>query len=346
MTPDLTALTTSWPQQIPKLLGSFRGIVVACSGGLDSTVLFHLLCQHKKNHPGLPLAVTHINYQLRGAASDEAEAHVLDLARSANLPLFSFRISTALESTGGRRPNLQSWARRLRYQYFTQLANEGWLIAMAHHRDDAAENTLLRLARGSSPGSLLGMKERYRCFWRPLLSISKKDLLAWSQEQHLSYCEDASNQSLEYSRNVIRHQLLPLLELLYPGAGRRIVRCAEQAREFVEASEPQFRHWIELSRGKGLPCSIFHPLPEGLACHLLASLMGMPPEGKKRLSHKLLLHLYRRIVQIPAPDFTEELPANMGKIQVKAQVLSIIAAPRPSPKSSQGSKRAQLIYFE
>jgi tRNA(Ile)-lysidine synthase len=331
---SLESLQQRWHKQIPQLLQEFRGLVVACSGGVDSTVLFHLLWHFKQNHRDFPLALTHINYRLRGAASDEAEAHVLNLARRANVPLFAHRVPRSLSSPPPRN-HIQSWARTIRYQQFAQLAHEGWLVVIAHHRDDAAENTLLRLARGSSPASMLGMKERYRYFWRPLLSVDKQAILAWSQAQQITFCEDDSNNSLAYSRNVIRHQVLPLLEQLYPGASARIVRCAEQAREFVEASDPLFQQWIAMSRSEGVPCAVFRSLPEGLACHLLSSIIGLAPEGRKRLSHKLLHHLYTRLCQNPAPEFTEQLPANMGKIRIKAERLTLCPAPPPTLSTSR-----------
>jgi tRNA(Ile)-lysidine synthetase-like protein len=318
---QLAYLQQSWQEKIPQLLQRYRGIAVACSAGVDSTVLFHLLAAFKNNHVDFPLALIHLNYQLRGEASDAAEAFAASCASTHDAALFSYKI---LGEQAPPTHHVQSWARKIRYEKFAQLAAEGWLVALAHHRDDCAENVLLRLARGSSPGSLLGMKELHQHCWRPLLTVEKSVLMDWAAAQGHSYCEDESNRSLSYSRNVIRNKVLPALEELYPGASERIVRCALQARDFVEAAEVEFPHWLSLARGDGLPCSIFHQLSDGPALQLLSTLIGPLPEQRKRLTFKTLQQLLERLREDPPRRFCEQLPANMGKIRVRDGLLTLV----------------------
>src|SRR4051812_18511308 len=130
---QLASLQLSWHDQIPPLLQQHKGIAIACSGGVDSTVLFHLLLHFRKNFQDFPLALIHLNYQLRGEASDAAEAFVSALAAEAAVPCFSFR---ALDAAPPPTHHVQSWARAVRYEKFATLAAEGWLIALAHHSDD------------------------------------------------------------------------------------------------------------------------------------------------------------------------------------------------------------------
>jgi tRNA(Ile)-lysidine synthase len=321
---ELASLEINWHHHIPPLMERYRGIVVACSGGVDSTVLFHLLAAFKKKHLDFPLALMHLNYGLRGEASDAAEDFVATLAKDHEVPFFAHKALAPGESSELLPSHhIQSWARKIRYEKFADLAAQGWLIALAHHLDDSAENIILRLARGSSPGSLLGMQEFHNHCWRPLLSLRKSQLIAYADATHLGFCEDESNSTLAYSRNVIRLKVLPELEELYPGAARRIVRCGEHARDFVAAAEEEFPHWILLSQGEGLPCHIFNQLAPGVAYHLLAALIGPLPEQKKRLTFKLLQNILARVTQEPPRRFCEQLPANMGKIRVRDGLLNV-----------------------
>lgn len=329
---SLEKLYHNWQSQLPQLMQRYRGIVVACSAGVDSTVLFHLLARFRETHFSFPLALCHINYCLRGEASDRAEELVCELAYSAGLPVFSYN----LRSNPPPAHHIQSWARRLRYEKFAELARDGWLIAIAHHLDDCAENILLRLARGTSPGSLLGMKEFYSYFWRPLLLEPKASLLAWANTQGITYCEDESNQGLAYSRNVLRHKVLPILEELYPGATARMVRCAVHAQDLAGTIEQHYSHWISAARSSGLPCADFRPLAEGVACQVLSAMIGPVPEQRKRLTFKLLRALLDRLCEDPPRDFAEQLPGNIGIISIRSGMFRVHLTPPVDQLPSEG----------
>lgn len=202
--------------------------MVSCSGGADSTALFHTICQLAKAEENFQVAIFHAAYGLRGEESEADFRFVEALARDFSVPLFVRRVSDE-ERAARRGESLQEWARRLRYEEFARLAADGWAIALGHHLDDQAETVLMRLARGTSPETLLGMRDWRAPYWRPFLRERKAAILAYLDRHALPFREDSSNDKADYSRNVVRQRVLPELEALFPGAAARIVACAEAA---------------------------------------------------------------------------------------------------------------------
>ncbi len=216
-----------------------RSLLVAASGGLDSTVMAHALAQGAEAHD-LRLALGHVHHGLRGAAADADQAAVAELAASLRLPFLSRRVDPRAlrEGRSSRdRPTLQEAARSLRYAALAEMAAEAGAdcIATAHHADDQVETVLLRLLRGTGPDGLAGIPERSRDgrVVRPLLSVARADLEAHAAHHALHWREDASNASQRYARNRLRHHWLPgLAEAFNPRLLRAIGELAEaQARD-------------------------------------------------------------------------------------------------------------------
>jgi tRNA(Ile)-lysidine synthetase-like protein len=229
-------------------LAEFPRVMVACSGGVDSIVLFDVLCSLKKCRLISELGACHVNFHLRGDESDADEAFVRSICEGAGVEFFGHRANPE-EAKSHPGESTQEWARRIRYEFFGDLVEAGWTIALAHHQDDLAENIILRLARGTSAGSLTGMTSMHNSYWRPFLAVAKSELSAWATRQHLPHREDPSNVKMDYSRNIIRHKILPELERLFPGAAGRIVRtakeivdidhfCSEKISDELAAEEP------------------------------------------------------------------------------------------------------------
>lgn len=233
MSKKILDLKPQWEALKPALPQSFRGVVVACSGGLDSTALFWLFQDLVKREKNFSLAVTHVAYGLRGGESEGDFDFVRDLADRAGIPFFPYRVS-AEEHSAREGRGVQAWAREIRRAHFKRLGAEGWVVALAHHLDDQAETAIFRLARGASPGKLLGMKPWAPPLWRPLLAIPRGSLVDYVVHNQISYREDSSNAKLDYARNVIRHQVIPTLSQLFPGAVSRIVACASEAASLAE----------------------------------------------------------------------------------------------------------------
>ena len=210
--------------------------MVSVSGGPDSSALFHLIWHLSKQKINFQVALLHVDYGLRGAESTGDQAYCRDLASRYDVP-FYVRVVSPEERSLRQAEGTQAWARRLRRAEYSLYSSAGWLIALGHHQGDLAENVLIRLARGAGPGQLLGMQAWLAPLWRPLLGFTKAEILAYLASHNLNYRNDASNQTLTYSRNVVRHKVLAELEGLYPGAAGRLIACAEEAAALAAAHQ-------------------------------------------------------------------------------------------------------------
>jgi tRNA(Ile)-lysidine synthase len=183
---------------------------VACSGGVDSMVLLSILHQLGKT-----IHVLHVNYQLRGEASDLDQQLIEDYCNQHSIPysINSVQLSKELENGG----NLQDLARNVRYSFFKEKALEiHTKIVLAHHADDQLELFLLNIARKSGVMGLSCMLPEYGRIIRPLLPFSKQEILEFAKKEGIVWREDASNQSNKYRRNSIRNVFLPEIEAQLP----------------------------------------------------------------------------------------------------------------------------------
>jgi tRNA(Ile)-lysidine synthase len=187
-------------------------ILVAVSGGPDSLCLLEaLFCLSKKYDWTLHIA--HVNYRLRGQDSDADETLVRERAGFYHIPLSILRPKKPKETQ-----NLESRLRTIRYEFFEKQRKKlGYTsIAAAHTRDDQAETLLLRLLRGAGLRGLGAMRPKEGMIIRPLLLTPKADILAYLKEKNLPFRTDESNTDPRFTRNRIRHDLLPLLETFNP----------------------------------------------------------------------------------------------------------------------------------
>ena len=214
-------------------------VVVAVSGGPDSVCLLHLLLQISQEL-ALKLFVAHLNHMLREEAIEE-ENFVRELAEKYSLPFYSERIEVAKKLRKGE--TLEEGARRIRYD-FLRRAGERFSankIALGHNADDLVETILLNLIRGTGIRGLRGIPpvrmEGAMAFIRPLIEIWREEITEYLKERNIPYKIDRSNLSLEFTRNKIRHQLIPLLEEINPKVKLAIYRLGEIAGEinsFIE----------------------------------------------------------------------------------------------------------------
>ncbi|MBU1177850.1 tRNA lysidine(34) synthetase TilS [Patescibacteria group bacterium] len=192
-----------------ELINSSDKIIIGVSGGPDSVCLLHFLNEIQAEF-NLKLTVAHVNYGLRGEESDQDEIFVKKLAEKYNLP---YKISHPEPSTD-ESTNLEANLRDIRYKYFNDLLKKEKTdkIAVAHNRDDQAETILMFFLRGSGLKGLSGMDYQQGKIIRPLLDCSRQDILAYLKVNKLDYREDKTNQDTKYTRNKIRHELIPYLE--------------------------------------------------------------------------------------------------------------------------------------
>lgn len=187
-------------------------LVVAVSGGKDSICLLHLLMQLP-----IELVVAHCNYQLRGTESDEDEAFILAYCKEHQLKFRSIRFNT-LSLSEERKQSIQELARDLRYSWLEEIRKEekAQLIATAHHLQDNIETLFLNLSKGTGVKGLRGMQARNGFVIRPLLELSSEEIQAYIEAKKLLFREDSSNKKLDYDRNKIRHEVLPVLRTINP----------------------------------------------------------------------------------------------------------------------------------
>lgn len=180
-------------------------LLVACSAGIDSMVLCHLLL--KKD---IPFELAHVNYKLRGDASDADQFFVQKYGRTYFIPVHVKQVDSSPDE------NTQQWARKIRYKFFDELIYKNNLDAVltAHHFDDQIETLILNFTRGSGLSGIKGIASSRGNVRRPLLFARKQEIVAYAKENGLAWRDDASNAEDHYRRNVIRHHITPTLDEL------------------------------------------------------------------------------------------------------------------------------------
>lgn len=190
-------------------------LIVACSGGSDSVALLYLLVELATSYK-FTLNVAHVNHGLRGQDADKDEAYVRKLSSDLSLPVYSHQFDVATFATE-RGLTIEEAGRIVRYDFFRQLAavHHFTKIVTAHHQDDQAETVLMNLLRGSGSTGLKGILPRNGNLIRPLLAVTKQEILDYLTAIKVSACYDQTNSDVKILRNRIRICLLPQLELEY-----------------------------------------------------------------------------------------------------------------------------------
>ena len=209
------------------LLDSRKLYLVGLSGGADSVALLLIL-----QNLGYHIEAAHCNFKLRGNESDRDENFVRELCKQNNIQLHVIHFDTK-EYAELHKVSIEMAARDLRYGYFRQLCKdigaEG--ICIAHHRDDAVETLLMNLLRGAGIHGLTGIRPKNDYVIRPMLCLSRKEIVEYLDSIGQNYVTDSSNLVDDVLRNKIRLRVLPLLEEIAPGATTNIDKTANYLRE-------------------------------------------------------------------------------------------------------------------
>lgn len=211
-------------QQDQQLLTSteFETLVVGLSGGLDSVVLLHALVQLQLTHK---LSALHVHHGLSPNADDWLQ-HCERLCAQWQVPFTAHRVTVSSKGS------IETAARDARYQCFAQALGSQDVLLLAHHGDDQAETVLFRLLRGTGGRGLAGIPTQRPLgkgtLLRPLLSQTKAQLRAYAQQHQLQWVEDESNQDTTFSRNHIRHKILPVLENYAPNVTQQLQQTAQR----------------------------------------------------------------------------------------------------------------------
>ncbi|WP_166359974.1 tRNA lysidine(34) synthetase TilS [Pseudomonas akapageensis] len=201
---------------------------IALSGGLDSTVLLHLLADLAQQHPLPPLHVIHVHHGLQ-AAADAWPDHCRALCAALHLPLQVVQVQVEAGAS------VEQQAREARYRAFEQVLQADEVLLTGQHREDQAETLLFRLLRGAGLRGLTAMPGHRPLgrghLVRPLLEVSRSELLDYARTHSLSWIEDPSNTDTRYSRNFLRHQIFPALAERWSQAATNMARSAGHLSE-------------------------------------------------------------------------------------------------------------------
>jgi tRNA(Ile)-lysidine synthase len=244
-----------------ELAGPRPRVAVAFSGGIDSTVLAHLLVKQRRKLGGLRLI--HIDHGLQTASADWSR-HCARTARAWRAPFVSLRAT--IERGKGESP--EAAAREARYALLASAMEPDEVLVTAQHRDDQVETLLLQLFRGAGVSGLAGMPG-IGAFGpgriaRPLLQTSRAEIEVIARTARLRWIEDPSNADTRYSRNFLRQRLMPLIREHWPGVDRALARSALHMAEAARLlNERGAQDLAALADGAGLSVSALRALPAG-----------------------------------------------------------------------------------
>ncbi len=211
--------------KLPAEIGPESQFVMAFSGGLDSSVLLHLLA-HDNNFRSRIRSVLHVNHQLHPDADTWAQ-HCAQFCAALNLPFEAIKVDVKRNDGNG----LEAAARAARYSAFDQRLKTNEVLVAAHHRDDQVETVFLKLLRGAGEAGLAGMRtlrvHNSGLLWRPLLETSRASLLDYANAHQITWIDDPSNLSSHHDRNFLRHEILPKIRTRWPAADNAVAHSAQ-----------------------------------------------------------------------------------------------------------------------
>ena len=241
-------------------------VIVGLSGGADSTALLRVLCELKTEY-NLNLIAAHVNHGIRGAEADRDEAFCKELCKKLGVQIYAFHIDIP-ELAKERGVSLEVAGRDARYEFFTGLAGEKGKIATAHNAQDTAETLLLNLCRGTGLKGLTGIppvrfvEHKAGCrsdetvstmVIRPLIECTREEIEAYLESLGQDYVTDSTNLEDDYTRNRIRHNVIPELVAVNESAMGNITRCISTLKDDSDFLEALAEELISSSdRGDGL----------------------------------------------------------------------------------------------
>jgi tRNA(Ile)-lysidine synthase len=273
-------------------------VVVAVSGGPDSVALAHAL-RDLQEELGLSLHIAHLNHGIRGTEADEDADFVRRLADELDLPVTIEKADVpAVRKL--LKLSVEEAARKVRYEFLDSVADDlgAARIVTAHTADDQAETVLMNLIRGAGPDGLAGIPFVRGRYVRPLLSVTRDEVMLYSEENHLQSRTDSTNLSDEYRRNRVRLELIPLLEVGYnPGVKDTLAATAEimraESEYMAERAAEAFAAVAEQSTDEGIgekgkdcrktPCG---PPSEGGRIPLLTKKEGLVSDAPQPLRRR------------------------------------------------------------
>ena len=282
--------------------------IVALSGGADSVSLLFVL-KHLEHELGIGVEAAHCNFHLRGAESVRDEEFCKQLCERLSVPLHLIHFDTQAYADL-HRVSIEMAARDLRYGYFENLRRdiEAQDICVAHHRDDSVETVLLNLVRGTGLRGLRGIQPRNGNIIRPLLSLSREDIVQYLGALGESYVTDSTNLHNDVKRNKIRLDVMPLLRELNPSVSQSIfessLRVGEALKVFDEAMKRSIADVTTPPRGCTCPKCTNQPVRKCTNQPLLVQQSLLHQQRcTLQANHPLTISI-DRLKQQPSPEYT------------------------------------------
>lgn len=257
------------------MLKSGDSVLCAVSGGADSMCLLHWLSANAESL-GIRVVAAHYNHQLRGAESDRDEAFVAQWCKDRKIKCVTGRgdvkAFAEAESLG-----IEEAARKLRYEFLekTAAALGANRVATAHNADDNAETVLMNLCRGSGARGLSGIPPVRGMFIRPLIETARSEIDEYLSQNGVPHVEDSTNGTDDYTRNRLRHRVMPELRGLNPAFSAAVGRMSAQLREDDACLTEMAESFIgENLRDNSLPADKLRVLPKAVSARVLRSMCG------------------------------------------------------------------------
>jgi len=215
------------------MLSRGQTVLVAFSGGPDSTTLLHLLHSLRKEFQ-ITVCAAHLNHGLRGAEAEQDERFAREFASHLGISIAVQRVDLAA-LVRRRRESVETVARDVRYEFLEEAARQikANVVALGHNADDQVETVLLNAFRGAGTEGLAGIPPVRGLFVRPLIEVTRAEIERYCREHHLEPRQDSTNRLPEHRRNLMRLSIMPALEQYYPALRTNLRRTADIVREDV-----------------------------------------------------------------------------------------------------------------
>lgn len=257
-------------------------VLIGLSGGADSVFLLYVLKTISEEF-GFEIGACHIEHGIRGSESVHDMEFSEKLCKDLGIPFYAKQFDVPAVSRD-QKISVETAARNVRYSYFEEVSKkDGFnLIATAHHRDDKVETILMNIIRGCSLRGYAGIEYKNGSVIRPLLDISKSEILTFCKENNIEYCVDSTNEDTEYTRNRIRHILLPKLKETNPSFEESLLRQSE-----IFTCEDEFLN-IEADKfpvDDGIDLSKFSSLHKAIARRVIYKYIGNIKGSRNDISY-------------------------------------------------------------
>ena len=310
-----------------EMLKNCSGVVAAVSGGCDSSVLLHILWR-LSTKMNFKILCAHVNHNLRGNESARDEAFVRFVCEKYGIECRVLSANVA-EFAEKNRLSTEEAGRKLRYEFFEHCAfelGENAKIATAHSLSDSAETYIFNSARGAALSGICGIPPVRGKIIRPLIEFSREQIEAYAAEHGVEFVTDSTNLTDEYTRNKIRHGVIPVMKEINPGFEKAFLRLSKnlsETRDFVDSEAEKLLSEAETE--DGFDTSVLknsHPALKNRASAMILEKFGFGFDFERTL---------RLAEKFGGEDFKEELSKNEYLVQ-KNGILKKETKPKNPPK--------------